>query len=134
MIEPKTIIKLRANGTGHMATLANETPSPRFTYQTKFVLTAVLAWVSGGTGALDDLELYQKIYTRRDGTYDQLRRTLKDFGTDGKTFHDWRLDDREQHHWVFDANDAIVPVWTNPDVGNMLWKLEVHIRPIGPVD
>jgi hypothetical protein len=130
MIDPNTIIKLRDNGTSHMATLADETPSPRFTYHTKFVLTAVLAWVKGGSGALDDLELYQKIHARRDGTYDQLRRVLADFGAEGTTFHDWRLDDREQHHWVFDPDDAIVPVWTNPDPGNMAWKLEVHIRPL----
>lgn len=128
MIDPASIIKLRANGTGNMATLADENPRPSFTYHTKFVLTAMLAWVSGGTGAGADIKIYQKIHDRPDGTFDQLRRTLTLFGTDDTTFHDWRIQESEQHHWVLNANDLWVPVWTNPDSGNMTWVLEFQIR------
>jgi hypothetical protein len=131
MIDPATIIKLRDTGTGDMATLADENPSPQFGLDVPCVLTAILAWVSGGTGGPDDLEIYQKIHARRDGAYDQLRRVLTDFGTDDTTFHDWRIDDKEQHHWVLNARDLWVPVWTNPDAGNMTWVLEFHIRPLG---
>jgi hypothetical protein len=130
MIDPASIIKLRANGTGDMATLADENPSPAFTHDRKFVLTAVLAWASLGTGAGVDITIYQKIRDRPDGTFDLLRRTLPTFSTDGTAFHDWRIDESEQHHWVLNAYDLWVPVWANPHSGTMAWALEFQIRSV----
>lgn len=129
MIDPATIIKLRDNGTGDMATLADETPSPAFTYDRKFVLTAILAWATAGTGDAT-MTLYQKIRDRRDGTYDLTRRIFENFGATNR-FYDWRIDESEQHHWVLNAYDLWVPVWANPNSGTMAWALEFQIRPVG---
>lgn len=130
IIDPSTIQKLRATGTGNMATLADETPEPRFTMDRMFVLLGFLAWASGGTGN-DTLTLYQKIPARPDGRYDQVRRTWASFGTTGGDDRvDGRMEADDDRHWILGANELWVPVWTNPDGGNMTWVLEVQLAAV----
>jgi hypothetical protein len=125
-INPFAIIKLRASGDGDMATVTDDGPNPSFGLDTAFVLTAIRAWTTSGTGDAD-LTIYQKIASERSGNFDKTIRTLKDFGATNR-FHDWRIDVKEQHHWVFDAGDFIVPDWTNPAAGTMTWAMEVQVR------
>lgn len=128
------ILKMRATGTGNMATLASDGPNPRFEPGEPAVLSAVIGLVSGGTGEAT-LSLYQKIRRDPTGTYDLLRRRFKEFGTDASSddFIDWRITKDEERHWVMAAGDAWVPVWVNPDAGNMTWTLEFQfvVRAVG---
>jgi hypothetical protein len=117
------IIKIRATGTGNMATLTADGPNPRFEPGEAATLTAIIGTASGGTDSAT-LSLYQKIRSDPTGTFDLLRREFKKFGTSNDAFIDWRIHAAEQRHWVMAAGDAWVPVWTNPDSGNMTWKLE----------
>lgn len=125
-INPFMIIKRRRNGDGNMATIADASPNPRFTFDTPFVITAIRAWATGGTDE-NELTIYQKIASERSGVFDKPINSLEDFGETNR-FFDWRIDEKEEHHWVFDAGDSIVPVWANPDIGTMVWAMEVHVR------
>ena len=129
-IDLDTIITLRASGDADMATLADDGPNPRFALDTKFMLIAFLAWASGGAGNAD-LQLYQKIPSRPDGQYDQLRRTFPSFGASGgDDFVDWRIPADDDRHWILGPGELWVPVWTNPDSGNMTWVLEVQLAAV----
>lgn len=131
-INPFTIIKRRRSGDGDMATIADASPNPRFTFDHPFVLVAIRAWATGGTNNAD-LAIYQKIAAERSGVFDKTIETMRDFGATNRRFS-WRIQVDDEHHWVFDAGDSIVPVWANPDIGNMVWALEVHVRRPTPAE
>lgn len=120
----------REFGTGDMATLADENPRPAFGLGQDFLLLSFIAQASGGSGGTDQhLEIYEKIATRPDGAFDIKRRRLRDFGTGSNPFYDWRLDQGDERHWIQSSGDLWVPVWMNPDPGNMTWKLRVELVP-----
>jgi hypothetical protein len=125
-INPFTIIKRRRSGDGDMATVTADGPNPSFTFDTPFVLTAIRAWATGGAGNAD-LTIYQKIAAERSGVFDKTINIMRNFGATHRFFH-WRIQVTDEHHWVFDAGDSIVPNWTNPDPGNMTWALQVEVR------
>ncbi len=131
-INPFTIIKRRASGSGDMAIVTDNGPNPSFTFDTPFVLVAIRAWATGGTGNFD-LTIYQKIAAERSGVFDKTIETMRNFGIANRFFY-WRIQVSDEHHWVFDAGDSIVPNWTNPDPGNMTWALEVHVRRPTPAE
>jgi hypothetical protein len=120
----------RETGTGDMATLAAENPWPAFGLGQDFLLISFIAEASGGSGgSAQHLDLYEKIAARPDGGYDIKRRRLTDFRTAGNPFYDWRLNRDDDRHWIQAGGDLWVPVWTNPDPGNMTWKLRVELVP-----
>lgn len=129
-IDPDTIIKFRASGDGDMATVTNDGPNPSFGLDGKYVLVAIRAWTTAGTGNAT-LTIYQKIAAERSGVFDKTIRTFSNFGATNR-FFDFRIDEADQHHWVFDDGDLIVPDWTNPDAGTMTWAIEVHLRRVRP--
>ncbi len=130
IIDPSTIVKLRDTGTGDMATLADRNPAPRFTMDRQFVLMGFLAWAFGGTGNAT-LTLHQKIPSRPDGVYDRIRRTWVTFGaTSGDAFVTGRTDATDDRNWILGPGELWVPVWTNPDSGNMTWVLEVQLAAV----
>lgn len=131
-INPFVVIKRRVSGDGDMATVTDDGPNPSFTFDTPFVLTAIRAWATGGANSAD-LTIYQKIAAERSGVFDKTIRILKNFGATNRFFH-WRIQISDEHHWVFDAGDSIVPDWTNPDPGNMVWALEVQVRRPTPAE
>ncbi|MHC4405701.1 MAG: hypothetical protein ACYTG0_39145, partial [Planctomycetota bacterium] len=106
-------------------------PVPSCTYHEPFLLIAFLAWASGGS---DDatLDLYQKIPTRPDGAYDQIRRDFPSFGTTATS--DTRIAFRPQPedlaHWKLQAGELWVPVWPNPATGTIVWTIEFHLAPV----
>ncbi len=131
-INPFTIIKRRRSGAGEMATVTDVSPNPRFTFDHPFVLVAIRAWATGGAGNAD-LTIYQKIAAERSGVFDKTIETMRNFGATNRRFS-WRIQVDDEHHWVFNAGDSIVPVWDNPDIGNMVWAFELHVRRATPAE
>lgn len=122
--------KFRVSGTGNMATLADENPSPAFGLQEQFSLEYVRGWTTSGTGSAL-LELMQKLPTDRSGRFDRVIRRYPGFGIDGEDFIQNFIDDRmhpnDRAHFTWRGDTLLVPVWTNPDSGTMEWGLEVGL-------
>lgn len=131
MIDPNLILPpIRDSQSTIMGTITERHPQPACTHSEPFLLIAFMAWVTGGS-ADATLDLYQKIPSRPDGRYDQVRRSFPEFGTTATS--DSRIDFRptldDIFHWKLNAGEMWVPVWTNPTPGTLVWTLEFQIAP-----
>lgn len=114
-----------------MGTLADPATTPRFGLADRaWRLSRMQCQFTGGTGsAAMTLALDRGI------GLSYLNRTLlvtasgDAQGTGGANgaFFNLRIPANEAHQWEFPAGSYIVPVWTNPDAGNMRWQWEVDL-------
>jgi hypothetical protein len=136
MINPRHIEKFNASGKGNMATLADDQTAPRFNLDRdvqRFALVYMRLVIQGGTGDAD-LKIYMR-HRFKTGDFDFLLFDYSGVRSVGSTrpVFDLRIQAHELMHYTFDrdanrgAMDQIVPVWTNPDSGNMNWAWEVGL-------
>lgn len=134
-IDPRQIVTLRSSGKANMGTVGDETTPARFRSPVsppaieRWVLCFIRLHFSGGTGAADCI-LYRDC--RQDATaWNAALYTLRDVGT-GADANLLILAD-ELYHWLFEADEALVLTWTNPDPGDMAWGAEVGIAPVSAI-
>jgi hypothetical protein len=129
MICPKTIIFQRDGGTGDMGDVTDETDrTARFSLPGRFSLVFVRAHFGDANGTADmTLNIdsgHGQFFDLRQYTFPAVGRTAADGDADGHL----RIPEEELIHWTYEAGDAIVFEWTNPDSGNIHWGLEVGLR------
>jgi hypothetical protein len=133
LADGRTLHKFRAYGAGDMADVTDTIPGIGFGLAENFSLEYLRAWAWNGTGgdaATQTMELKQKLPHEPSGVYDQLVREFQDFRTGGDYFIDCRIQADERHHWTWIGGSLLVPEWTNPDSGTMLWGLECGLSTI----
>lgn len=128
--DPQEVKKFHAYGTGDMATVTDDLPSPSFGLKVPFVLAYLCAWFESGSGTSPTMYLKQKLIAHQpSGLFDKVRRRFPKAGTGDNDFVDFRPSHKELYRWGWSAGDLLVPEWTNPDSGTMTWTLEVGLAP-----
>ncbi len=134
IVHPKDVEKLTASGLGNMATLADESVSPRFDIEAvRFALVYFRLVIQNGMGRAD-LTIYQR-HRFRTGFHDFPLFEYVDIGELGGEVNrtiDLRIQPQGLMHYTFDRGpdgimDSIAPVWTNPNSGTMRWAIEVGL-------